>query len=729
MNEHESNLTLPVKGMTCAACAMSVEKVLNAHAQVKKASVNYAMATASIESLEGLNLKELSKAVEKAGYKLLIGQSPETSEETSLAELRSKLFLALPLTIIIMVLSMFVGGFDYKNYLLLGLTLPVLWSGRSFFINSWRHLLRRSSNMDTLISLGTSSAFLFSLTNTLFPELLTEQGKSFVYYESAAVIISFILLGRFLEELAKKKTGSAIEKLYELTVSEVLLKTPNGVEKVDIDTVSAGDVLVIKTGQRMPVDGIIDHGQGTLDESTLTGESIPVEKDNGDQVFAGTLLTNGYLEVRVESLGKETTLGHIIAEVSAAMGSKAPAQRMADKIAAIFVPIVLLLAITTFLIWTFSDVNEGQSLALINTFNVLIIACPCALGLATPTAIMVGVGKGAQRGILIKDAKSIEKTRKIDKLYLDKTGTVSEGRLSVEKTITYFPEEESLELLSIVNGMESTSTHPIAQAISGFLCNNYHLMPFHMEKVDVLPGLGLKANIGSDEYSISGVSDKRLKNLPKDQCSEIRVLEKDGLSVVLFWKGEELKAVFGLKDKVKSDSKQLVAAIQKRGIDVEILSGDHEHAVAAVAYEVGVNKFHSSLFPEDKARIVQESKTKGEAVAFAGDGINDAPALAISDLSIAMGGGSDIAKSTADVTIVSGSLAKIEELMSLSSSTVRTMRQNLFWAFIYNIIAIPVAAGILYPVNGFLLNPMIAGGAMAFSSLSVVLNSLLLKLR
>jgi len=728
MSEQRHTHTLPVKGMTCAACATSIENTLNKQPGVSSAEVNYATSTVLINLSEQVNLSNLKRAVKKSGYDLLLEGSDAKSKESELGQLKKQLYLALPVTAVIVVLSMFLGPFAYKNYILLILTIPVLfWAGFRFYGNAIRQLARLSVNMDTLIATGTGAAFLFSLVVTIFPSWITEQGqKAHVYYESAAVIVSFILLGKYLEERAKNRTSSAIEKLYSLNVKTVIKLEDDQQKTVRIEEVIAGDMLLIKAGERVPVDGVIIEGASTIDESMLTGEPVPVDKAEGSSVKAGTFNQTGVLKISAEKLGAETVLGQIIKMVSEAMGSKAPAQKLADKIAGIFVPIVLFLAMATFCIWYFLVPDSSLTLAFVNTFNVLIIACPCALGLATPTALMVGIGKAASRGILIKNAVALEKARRVKMLFLDKTGTISKGKLDVVTSELFFPDDEKLELLSILNGIELSSSHPIAQAIVDHLNDTYQLFPFQITNVKTLPGLGLSTALDGVNFEISGLDKSSVKKLSSEQYQLVESYKTEGQSIVLFWRDSELKAMFGLKDTLKSNSVEIISDLKKKGVSVEILSGDHESAVASVAYAVGIDRYKGGLMPVDKARVVAEGQRNG-LTGFAGDGINDAPALAQADLSIAMSTGTDVAMESADVTLMAGDLGKITDLIKISAQTVQTMNQNLFWAFIYNVIAIPIAAGALIPVNGFMLNPMIAGAAMAFSSLSVVLNSLRLK--
>ncbi len=720
---------LPVEGMTCAACANTIEKTLAKAPHVLSASVNYATSKVSLEVDDQANLKELKKLVKTAGYDLILEGDVAMSTDKKLQEVKKHLYLALPLSILVVVLSMFVGDFDYKNFILLALTLPVLfYSGLHFFKSAFRLALKFNTNMDTLIASGTGAAFIYSLINTFFPEwILGLDLEVHVYYESAAVIITFILLGKFLEERAKSKSSSAIEKLFKLQ-AKTAIKVENGKEtEVALDEVKIGDSLLIKAGDRVPVDGIIEKGTGVLDESMLTGESVPAEREQGDLVKAGTLLKNGTLTIKAENLGSDTALGQIIQMVSDAMGSKAPAQKLADKISSIFVPIVLVLAIATFIIWSTFGGENAFAMAFVNTFSVLIIACPCALGLATPTAIMVGVGKAASHGILIKNAETLEKPKGIKALLFDKTGTISKGKLEVVFEELFFEDGDKLHLLSILNGMEAQANHPMAEAMTDFLQNKYSLLPFMISQVNTISGVGLNVTIENEEYRITGL--KQLAEIDQEKSETVKKLQKDGRSIVAFWREKELLAIFGLQDNIKPETKAAVDALKRKGLHLEVLSGDHEAAVAAVAHDSGISEYKGGLMPEDKLRYLKEVQKKYGPTAFVGDGINDAPALAQADLGIAMSTGTDVAIESADVTLMAGDISKISDFFRLSSQISSTMKQNLFWAFAYNVVAIPVAAGALFPINGFLLSPMIAGGAMAFSSLSVVLNSLRLKAR
>jgi len=725
MSDQVKSITLPVKGMTCAACAASVEKALNEENTVNSAQVNFATNTVQLDITNTASIKQLAKKVKSRGYELVTqNDTSGSSEHNNLRQVRSQLMIALPITVVVVVLSMFVGAFDFKNYLLFGLTLLVLIiGGRRFYASAWKQLKHRSANMDTLIALGTGSAFLFSSLNTFLPDLIVSGGGlQLIYFESAAVIIGFILLGKYLEELSKFKTSNAISSLYDLAVKHVDCVAENGeLIQTDIEQIQIGDTLSVKTGQKIPVDGLVVFGSGSVDESFLTGESIPIEKETESKVLAGTVLMNGRIYVKTESKGSDTKLNQVIQLVQQAMGSKASAQKVADKIAGVFVPAVLLIAIITGLTWYFTNSNE-ISLAFINTFNVLIIACPCALGLATPMAIMVGVGKAARSGVLVKDAEALLVAKDIKRLFLDKTGTISEGNLSVTSEVLFFSDEQKLELLSILFSMESSSVHPIANAITEHLQKTYSLFPFPVMNIKTNAGIGLEAEIADSIYHITPL-DYDVASLSKVQKAQIKEVQESGGAGALFLKDQELLAIYGLTDSVKSGFGDLVKEFDRLGLGLEILSGDNEAAVARVAYEAGISNYEARLLPEQKAEIVGKAMMT-EKVAFAGDGINDAPALAMADLGIAMGTGTDAAMNTAGVTIASGKMERILKLFKLSKSTNRIMRQNLFWAFVYNVLAIPVAAGLLYPITGYLMDPMLAGFAMAISSVSVVLNSL-----
>ena len=632
-------------------------------------------------------------------------------------------------------------------------TISIVFFGRDFYVNAWKQARHGHANMDTLIALSTGVAYLFSVFNTLFPSVWTSRGlESHVYFESVCVIIAFILLGRLLEERAKYSTSSAIKKLAGLQPKKVtILKRSDAVE-VRIEDVVVGDIVLVKPGESIPVDGTVLEGESFVDESSLTGESIPVEKTSGSKVFSGTVNQTGSFTFKAERIGEETSLAQIIRLVREAQGSRAPSQRLADKIASVFVPAVMCIAAIAFIVWNICGMATGNNLiaySLLALVTVLVIACPCALGLATPTAIMVGIGKGAQNGILVKDAEAMENARKINVVALDKTGTITTGHPEVTDEF-WFEETGSGKdykafLKGIFASMEATSSHPLAQAIAGYYRQN-GVVPKNKLQIKDIPGMGifcLPQPVGAQQMNDSGffagnasLMKKEGIQVPEAAAKEAKELEQQAKTVVFFAAKDfsdtangKVLAVVAVADKVKESSRQAVGELKEMGIEVVMLSGDNLQTAKAIAEECGIEKVEAAMLPQDKEIFIRNLQSKGKVVAMAGDGINDSAALARADVSIAMGSGSDIAMDAAKITIMGSDLKKIPQAVRLSRQTVKTIRMNLFWAFIYNIIAIPVAAGVLYPINGFLLNPMIAGAAMAASSVCVVSNSLLLNFR
>jgi len=608
-------------------------------------------------------------------------------------------------------------------------TISIVFFGRDFYVNAWKQARHGHANMDTLIALSTGVAYLFSVFNTLFPSVWTSRGlESHVYFESVCVIIAFILLGRLLEERAKYSTSSAIKKLAGLQPKKVtILKRSDAVE-VRIEDVVVGDIVLVKPGESIPVDGTVLEGESFVDESSLTGESIPVEKTSGSKVFSGTVNQTGSFTFKAERIGEETSLAQIIRLVREAQGSRAPSQRLADKIASIFVPAVMCIAAIAFIVWNICGMATGNNLiaySLLALVTVLVIACPCALGLATPTAIMVGIGKGAQNGILVKDAEAMENARKINVVALDKTGTLTAGHPEVtDEFWEYEPHQKQL-LRSILGGMESLSQHPVAEAVAKHFPNG------SVSNVENIPGMGAVCSEEGERFLAGNLSlmKKEGIEIPDTIAEKSREFEDQAKTVVFFADSRKVHAVIAVADKVKETSRQAVRELQDLGIEVVMLSGDNSRTSEAIARECGIREVHSGMLPEDKEKFIRTLQEKGKIVAMAGDGINDSAALARADVSIAMGNGSDIAMDAAKITLTGSDLRKLASAARLSRQTVKTVRMNLFWAFIYNVIAIPVAAGVLFPVNGFLLNPMIAGAAMAASSVCVVSNSLLLNFR
>ena len=728
-------LIVPVTGMTCAACASSVQTILDKQNGVLECAVNFANESAKIQFDTSLTSPEfLQEKLQQIGYGLILGTPEKAKEQQAILKenqyqkLKQNLIWATILTIPVVIIGMFFMEMPYANWIELALTTPVLlWFGRQFFVNALKQTRAGTANMDTLVALSTGIAFIFSLYNTISPEFWHHRGlHAHVYYEAAAVVIVFIMLGKLLEENAKSNTSTAIKKLMGLQPKTVWV-IENGEEKeIPIAEVQVSDRILIRPGDKIPVDGKVLSGNSFVDESMMSGEPLPVEKTKGSKVFSGTVNQQGSFKFIAEKVGDETFLAQIIQLVQEAQGSKAPVQKLVDKIASIFVPIVIIIAVLTFIIWMIFGGENALTHALLTSVSVLVIACPCALGLATPTAIMVGVGKGAENGILIKDAESLEIAHNVNAIILDKTGTITEGKPSVSDLIWLNkPENETYK--SILLSLESLSSHPLAEAVTQHL-KAEGVKSLTINTFENVVGKGIKANFEELNYYVG--SPKWIESITPNLDSEaIFSLEKQGKTVVVFANEKEILAIIAITDKIKSTSKIAIQELQEAGIEVFMLTGDNILTAQKVANEVGIKHVKASLMPNDKAEFIKQLQKEGKVVAMVGDGINDSQALAQADISIAMGKGSDIAMDVAKMTLISSDLLKIPQALKLSRQTVSTIRQNLFWAFIYNLIGIPLAAGVLYPFNGFLLNPMIAGAAMALSSVSVVSNSIRLKYR
>jgi Cu2+-exporting ATPase len=732
--------TFPVTGMTCASCAVSVESILTAQAGVVKASVNSASNTVLVEYIPGeISKEEMKAALQGIGYDMEIGETEDAQKQLEdlrlqhYKQLRNKTIAAIVLAVPLIVIGMFFMHGEYSNYLMWILSTPiVVIFGRQFFINAWKQAKHRSANMDTLVALSTGVAYLFSVFNTLFPEYWHSKGlHAEVYFESAGVVVAFILLGKLLEERAKSNTSTAIKKLIGLQPKTVTKLNEDGSEQIiQVAEVQIGDVLLVKPGEKIPVDGVVKQGHSGVDESSITGEPLPAEKQSGDKVFAGTINQRGSLQITAKKVGGETVLAQIIKMVQEAQGSKAPVQKLVDKIAGIFVPVVIGIAILTFIVWMIFGGENALTHAMLSMITVLVIACPCALGLATPTAIMVGIGKGADNGILIKDAQSLEQNKKIDAIILDKTGTITQGKPEVT-TIIWKQNIAQENYATILYAIERQSEHPLAEAVIKHLQDKKNEHHVHFDTFESVTGKGVIATHNGKKYFVGNrklMSEHDVRT-PDNLGLQVDILLHEAKTVILFAEEKEVQAVIAISDKIKPTSVAAIREFQELGIDVYMLTGDNERTAEAVAREVGIKNYRAEVLPADKANFIKELQAKGKIVAMVGDGINDSHALAQADVSIAMGKGSDIAIDVAKMTIISSDLSLIPKAIKLSKRTVSVIKQNLFWAFIYNVIGIPLAAGVLYPVNGFLLNPMIAGAAMALSSVSVVSNSLLLKLR
>ena len=714
--------------MGCAACVARVENTLKACKGVSAVNVSLASNSAQVDYDPAVVTPgEMKKAVQDAGYDMLVdGSDDEADSEAEIARqdafsaLRKDTILACVLAALVMLLSMGFEDFPGKGFVLWALATPVVfWCGRRFFKAGFSALRHGSANMDTLVALSVSISYLFSVFNLLFPQVWTSQGlEAHLYFESATMIVAFILIGRLLEERAKHSTTAAIRKLMGLQ------------EKGS--TARPGETVLVKPGERLAVDGLVTDGSSYVDESTLTGEPVPALKQAGSHVYAGTINQNGALTVKVEKVGENTLLSGIIRMVRDAQGSKAPIQKTVDRIAAVFVPVIIGISVLTLLIWILCG---EVTLGLLAMVTVLVIACPCSLGLATPTAIIAGIGNGASKGILIKDAESLQVARKVQAMVMDKTGTLTEGKPSVVESVwdpTILTEDDpnELNLRDVLYALEHRSEHPLALAVCESLrgCED---LP--VEDFQAILGKGIAGTVHGTRYYVGNMD--LLHDIVGDIPEATNPMVGDsigpwmdaGYTVTLLFDKVKVYAVLALADELKDTSVQAVMALQAQGIEIHMLTGDNEVAARHIAEETGIAHVKAHVLPQDKAEYVKRLQASGKRVAMVGDGINDSAALAQADLGIAMGQGSDIAIDTAQVTIVSSDLSKLSDLVRLSKRTVTIIRENLFWAFFYNLLAVPLAAGILYPVNGFLLNPMVAAACMALSSVCVVTNSLRLR--
>jgi Cu2+-exporting ATPase len=725
----------PVTNLSCASCAGNSEMTLQNQLGVVRAQVNFATTTAQIEYIPSLTSPEILKsAVQEAGYDLMIDESAEAAISLELLQknkqqsLQTRVVGALVFAIPLLVIGMFFMNMPYANYIMWVLSTPLLfYFGQQFFIGAWKQAKHRTANMDTLVAMSTGIAYFFSVFNTINPDFWHRRGiHPHVYFEAAGVVIAFILLGKLLEENAKGNTRSAIKKLMGMQPKTVTMVSQDGQHKeVSIGKVKVADVILVKPGERIAVDGLVLQGDSYVDESMISGESIPVAKEKGSSVFAGTINQKGSFQFQAQKVGGDTMLAHIIKMVEDAQGSKAPVQKLVDKIAAVFVPVVMGIALLSFLVWYIFGGDNGFNHGLIAFVTVLVVACPCALGLATPTAIMVGVGKGAEQGILIKDAESLELAQKVNAVILDKTGTITEGKPTVT-AIKWFVEQID-DYQNILYSIEKSSEHPLADAIVKVLQKDAHFI--NEMAIDNISGQGIQGVYQNETFTIGNLGLIKSRNIAitSEVQSWIDLHLSHAETVVIFGNEQQVLATIAIADQIKATSGLAIQQLHEQGIQVYMLTGDNEQTAQSVAQKLGIDHFKANVLPAEKADFVKALQAAGKVVAMVGDGINDSSALAQADVSIAMGKGSDIAMDVAKMTIISSDLSKIPTAIHLSRQTVGAIRQNLFWAFIYNVMGIPIAAGILYPVNGFLLDPMWAGAAMALSSVSVVSNSLRLK--
>ncbi|RAW02061.1 heavy metal translocating P-type ATPase [Pseudochryseolinea flava] len=727
--------TFPVLEMSCAACAVSVESMLKSTVGVKDAGVNFANQTAWVEYDSKLaKPADLQNSVRSIGYDLVVDvEDPQAVQEEAQRKhyeaVKHRTIWSSILSMPVVIIGMFFMDMPYGSYISMVLTAPVVfYFGRNFFVNAWKQARHGKANMDTLVALSTGIAFVFSVFNTFFPDFWHSRGMhAHVYFEAAAVVIAFISLGKLLEEKAKSNTSSAMKKLMGLQPKTVRAIIDGTEHEIPIASVKVGYTIQVRPGEKIPVDGVVINGSSFVDESMISGEPVAVEKKNGEKVFAGTINQKGSFLFNAEKVGGDTILAQIIKMVQQAQGSKAPVQKLVDKIAGVFVPVVIVIAILTFITWMIVGGDNAFTYALLNSVTVLVIACPCALGLATPTAIMVGVGKGAENNILIKDAESLELAHKVNVVILDKTGTITEGK-PVVTDLVWTNGEASVREKQILYTLESQSEHPLAEAVLNNL-KSESISAIMLDSFESVTARGVKGTIDDKNYFVGNrklIAENKV-NISIEISTLTTKLQSEAKTVVYFSDNHSVLAVVAIADKIKATSKAAIESLHNKGIEVYMLTGDNEQTAKAVANEVGLKHFKAEVLPSDKAQFVKALQAEGKVVAMVGDGINDSHALAEADVSIAMGKGSDIAMDVAKMTLITSDLQSIPKALNLSTKTVIGIKQNLFWAFIYNVIGIPLAAGVLYPVNGFLLDPMIAGAAMALSSVSVVGNSLRLR--
>lgn len=732
-----SKIEFAVKGMTCAACVAAVERALKGLEGVMNVNVNLASEKATVEYIPTLvSFTDFKRVIAQAGYSAEeiteeYADKEKELREREFKELKKRFIISALLTAPIIIGSIINLPLLSNWFILFILSTPVqFWAGMRFHRAAWSALKHKTTNMNTLISIGTFAAYIYSVLATFIPSLFERGGLSpDVYFDTSATIITLILLGRLLEAKAKGRTSEAIKRLMRLQPKTARVIRDGQEKEVLIDEVTAGEIIIVRPGERIPVDGEIIEGYSTVDESMLTGESLPLEKTKGDSVFGGTVNKAGSFKLKATKIGKESALGQIIRLVEEAQGSKAPIQRLADKVASIFVPSVISIAIITFAIWFFFG-HGPFTMSLMNFIAVLIIACPCALGLATPTAIMVGTGRGAERGILIRDAEALELAHKIQAVVLDKTGTITKGEPEVTD-IHVSPDYEETEILMLAASAEKLSEHPLGEAIVK-KAKERGIQLRDSEDFMAIPGGGVKALVRVNNRTFHlFIGNQRLMNNEdidtREFDEEAERLSEEAKTPVLVAIDGRVKAVIAISDTIKDGSTEAIRELKDMGIEVVMLTGDHKKTAEAIAKKVGIERVFSEVLPHQKVEIVKALKKEGKVTAMVGDGINDAPALTEADIGIAIGTGTDIAMEASDITLIKGDLRSAVEAIKLSRQTMKTIKQNLFWAFFYNVIGIPVAAGLLYPFGGPLLNPMIASGAMAFSSVSVVTNSLRLR--
>lgn len=728
----KSKLELFVPDIHCASCVTTIEKSLKFAEGIISCNTNLANKIIYIDyDMELISVDRIKKRISEAGYtpkeiESNLQKEKEILEEKEYQIQRLKLIVSLLFTVPIFILSMFFPYFSLKNWIMLILSFPVIfWAGAQFYTGAYKALIHKSANMNTLIAVGTGAAFLYSFIATVFPDLFVSVGqKPEVYYEVATVIITLILMGRMLEAKAKSKTSQAIQRLIGLQPKTARVIYEDGEKDIEIDNLKVGDIILVKPGEKIPVDGEIIEGASSINESMLTGESLPVDKKNGDIVIGATINQTGSFKYKSTKVGKDTMLQQIIKLVEQAQSSKAPIQKLADIISGYFVPVVIVIAIITFLLWFYLAPEPIRlHYAIMNFVAVLIIACPCALGLATPTAIMVSTGQGAENGILIKSGASLEKLYKVQTLILDKTGTITSGEPEVTNIITNL---DIKEFLFYAASAEKSSEHPLSHAITK-KAELEKISLVEPQKFKSLTGSGIRANVNGKEILIGNQKLIEENKINLNFSDEYQKFLDEGKTIIFVSINNKLDGIIAIADTIKAESISAIKQFKDMGLEVIMLTGDNNKTAQAIARQVGIQRVIAEVLPQDKATIVSQIQSENKIVAMVGDGINDAPALVKADVGIAIGTGTDIAMESSDITLLKGNLSEVINAIKLSQKTLKIIKQNLFFSLFYNSLGIPIAAGVLYPIWGMLLSPMIAAFAMAASSISVVFNSLRLR--
>ena len=728
-------IILKVDGMTCSACSSGLEKYLNKQNGIYNATVNLVMANTTIDYDENiLDVPKLETFIKKAGFKSL-GEFKEIKIEKQNKKEKHKLIIFTILAVILMYISMghmldlpTISYLDPNKHIypymitLLLITLAFLIYGFDIIKNGYKNLVHKTPNMDTLVGIGVITSFLYSLYNTYLAFKGNHDAVMNLYFESSAIVIYFIKLGRFIDGVSKDKTKEAIQKLVSITPNKATIKQDDNYKEVTLDEIKKGDIIICKAGEKIAVDGEIIYGQAHFDDSFITGESKPVNKTAGSKVLAGSLNYDGYIEYKAEKIGKDSTISEIVRLVIEASNTKAPISKIADKISGIFVPTIIIIAIITLILYLI--ITKDLSESLITFVTILVIACPCSLGLATPLAIVVSEGKCASEGILIKKSEILENIQKVDTIVFDKTGTLTYGKLKISKIINYSNLEKQ-KLLQLASSLEAKSNHPISKAFEGYMSEN-NIKPLEVSDFENLPGFGIKGKVENEEIILGNSKLLNKYNIKNTHTNDENDLSSNGNSIIYVIKNNKIIALIGVNDIIRENVQNVIKNLQKNGITTIMLTGDNEKTAHKIAKEIGITIVYSNVIPSEKAEIIKKLKEKNKYVMMCGDGINDSPALSLSDIGVSIHGATDIAMDSSDIILTQNNLNSILKLINISKNTFKIIKQNLFWAFFYNLIMIPIAIGILKPI-GITVTPMIASLAMVFSSVTVILNTLRLK--